>query len=38
METGGHMLPVADPAGVLAVLQPFLDRSPRSLVGSNAST
>jgi len=39
MESGGHMMPVTDPDGVLAVLQPFLDRSSRSrpLVGSTAS-
>jgi pimeloyl-ACP methyl ester carboxylesterase len=38
-ESGGHMMPVTNPAGVLAVLQPFLDRtSPsRSLVASTAS-
>jgi pimeloyl-ACP methyl ester carboxylesterase len=39
MESGGHMMPVTDPAGVLAVLQPFLDRSSpsRSLIASTAS-
>jgi pimeloyl-ACP methyl ester carboxylesterase len=39
VESGGHMMPVTDPAGVLAVLQPFLDRSSRSrpLAASTAS-
>jgi pimeloyl-ACP methyl ester carboxylesterase len=39
MESGGHMMPVTNPAGVLAVLQPFLDRSSpsRSLIASTAS-
>ena len=38
MERGGHMLPVTDPAGVLAVLRPFLDGSSptRRLVASTA--
>ena len=39
MESGGHMMPVSNPAGVLAVLQPFLDRSSpsRPLMASTAS-
>jgi pimeloyl-ACP methyl ester carboxylesterase len=39
MERGGHMLPVTNPDGVVAVLQPFLDRysSSRPLVASTAS-
>jgi pimeloyl-ACP methyl ester carboxylesterase len=39
VESGGHMMPVTNPAGVLAILQPFLDRSSpsRRLVASTAS-
>lgn len=39
IDSGGHMAPVTNPAGVLGVLQPFLDRhsSSRRLVASTAS-
>ena len=38
METGGHMLPVTNPAGVLAVLQAFLDRTSSAQMDTTAST
>jgi len=40
LDRGGHMLPVTDPAAVLDVLRPFLDRwaPSRPLIASNASS
>jgi pimeloyl-ACP methyl ester carboxylesterase len=40
LDRGGHMLPVTDPAAVLDVLRPFLDRwaPSRPLIASTASS